>query len=151
MKKMLFFLSFCFFILILSVVFLSLRPTVTVINYSKNRLYLHFDEVKYDVEPNPEQVDRIVKSNPDIVEPGERVKLTISLTSVMKNAVEFNIGWLAGGRYSYNATGGGGQNFTITSKQGECSFYLSVFDGYNNYLLEGRKRKFCIARLLPNK
>lgn len=150
MKKFVIFLSFCFFI-IFAVVFLSLRPTITVINESKDRLYLHFDEVKHDVEPTPEEVNRIVKLKPNIIEPGAKFKLTISLTSLMKSGVELNIGWLSGSRYSYNANGGGGQSFTITSQEGECSFSLTIRDGYNNYLLDGQEKKFCITKLLPIK
>lgn len=151
MKKCVIFLSFLFFIIFFAAVFLPLRPTITVINETKDRLYLHFDEVKHNVEPTPEEVNRIVKSKPDVVEPGAKFNLTISLTSLMKSGVEFNIGWLSASRYSYNAIGSGGQNFTITSQQGECSFSLTIRDGYNNYLLDGQEKKFCITKLLPIK
>lgn len=149
MKKFVIFLSLCIFIIMFAAVFLPFRPTITVKNESSERLYLHFDEIKHDVEPTPEEVDRIVKSKSDIVEPGATFKLTTSFSSLMISGIELNIGWLTGGEYSYNAIGGGGQNFIITSKQGECSFSLTVRDGYNNYVLNSQKGRFCTMKLSP--
>ncbi|HDK9818598.1 TPA: hypothetical protein PVT08_004922, partial [Klebsiella pneumoniae] len=79
----------------------------------------------YNVEPEPDEVARIVRSKPEIIAPGKRVKIKASFTSLIRKDAALDIGWRVGGQYEYNAVGSGGQNFILSSKEGVC--YASIY------------------------
>lgn len=99
----------------------------------------------------PEEVDKIIKARPDIIAPGQQLRLTTSFFSIISEGYDLNIGWLIGGRYSYNATGGGGQNFTFSKKTGGCLTRLTINPGYNNSELINEAGGICLKKISPLK
>ncbi|USR60785.1 hypothetical protein NFJ01_21570 [Lelliottia amnigena] len=151
MKKTLI-LMFIFVLSFFCVVrFIPLRPAVIIQNKTNENLYLQTDESKFGIEPTPEEVDKIIKTRPDIIVPGGEVRLTTSFFSIISEGYEINIGWLIGGRYSYNATGGGGQNFLLSSKTGVCSAKLTIKPGHNNFEIINEVGGICLKKLSPIK
>lgn len=147
MKKTLI-LMFIFLLIFFCAVSLTpLRPTVIVQNKTNANLYLQADESVFGIEPTPEEVDKIMKASPGVIVPGGEMRLTTSFSSIISEGYEFNIGWLIGGRYSYNATGGGGQNFLLSSKTGVCSVTLTVKPGYNNVEIINEVGGICLKKL----
>lgn len=145
-------LMFIFLLIFLSVIsIIPLRPVVIIQNDTNEILFLQADESLFGIEPEPEEVDKIMKSYPDTIVPGGEVKLTTSLFSVILEGYEFNVGWLIGGRYAYNSTGGGGQNFLLSSKTGVCSAQLTIKPGHNNFKIINEVGGICIKKLSPIK
>lgn len=134
-------IEFCGFL------FIPLRPVIFVQNATNERVYLSADEVVYGVEPTPEEVDKMMKTKPDIIEAGESIKLTTSFLSVINDGYSLDIGWQTGGRPSYNATGGGGQSFLFSSEFGQCSVKLIIKPGYHHYEVSEKKDGICLAKL----
>lgn len=134
----------------LAVIWLApFRPLITIHNDTGKQLYILSGESERGVEPEPEEVEKIIRSKPDVIEPGGVLRLTPSFGSLIKDGFEFNIGWLIGGKHAYNATGSGGQNFILSSTTGTCSVSLIIQDGYNNYLLKDEEGDFCLKKLFP--
>lgn len=145
-------LMFIFLLIVLCVIrIIPLRPVVVIQNETNASLYLQADESVFGIEPTPEEVDKIMKARPDIIVPGGEIKLTTSFFSIMSEGYEFNVGWLIGGRYSYNATGGGGQNFLLSSKTGVCSAKLIIKPGHNNFEIINEVGGICLKKLSPIK
>ena len=138
---MLFLIVFCAFLLI------PLRPVIFVQNATSERVYIRADELIYGVEPDPEEVEKIIKAKPDIVEAGENIKLTASFFPIIKDGYVFNIGWLTGGRRSFSANGSGGQSFLFSPKVGVCSAKLIIKPGYHNFEVSDKKEGICLAKL----
>lgn len=151
MKKFLIFL-FSFFLISLFVVrIIPLKPVVIIQNKTNATLFLQAGESVFGIEPTPEEVDKIMKIRPDAIVPGGEVKLTTSFSSILSEGYEYNVGWLVGGRYSYNATGGGGQNFVLTSKKGVCLTKLIIKPGHNNFEVINEAGGMCLKKLSPIK
>ncbi|ECE6154975.1 hypothetical protein DPK65_22855 [Salmonella enterica subsp. enterica] len=131
--------------------FAPFRPFIIIHNDTGKKLYIHSGERGHGVEPEPEEVEKIIRSKPDVIEPGEAIKLTSSFGFLISDGFEFNVGWLIGGGHAYNATGGGGQDFLFSSTIGTCSVSLIILDGYNNYLLKNEDGDFCLKKLYPFK
>ncbi|UNA36015.1 hypothetical protein LRM35_00320 [Klebsiella variicola subsp. variicola] len=84
----------------------------------------------YNVEPEPDEVARIVRSKPEIIAPGKSVKIKASFTSLIRKDAALDIGWRVGGQYEYNAAGSGGQNFILSSKEGVCCASIYIKDDF---------------------
>ncbi|KAB8308358.1 hypothetical protein EH228_13270 [Erwinia endophytica] len=151
MKKNVLLLCGVFLIVFIVLGFIPLRPSITIKNNTSERLYLSSSEGVHDIEPDPEEVERIMKVRPEVIEAGGTIQITPSFIFLMKNNIEFDVGWLTGGRYAYKATGGGGQNFIFSSATGTCSISLVIWEGYNNYSMENKKKDFCIKKISPLK
>ncbi|MCK1970528.1 hypothetical protein ACP26F_16435 [Franconibacter pulveris 1160] len=151
MKKILI-LMFISLLIFLGVVrIIPLKPVVIIQNDTNENLYLQADESLFGIEPAPEEVDKIMKARPDIIVPGGELKLTTSFFSVISEGYELNVGWLIGGRYAYNSTGGGGQNFLLSSKTGVCSAQLTIKPGHNNFEIINEVGGVCLKKLSPIK
>ena len=138
-------LTFIFlFIAIVAIYLIPIRPSIIVQNATKERVYLHANESICGVEPTPEYADKIMKNPPDVIEPGETLKLMASFSSIMMESYELNIGWSTGGQFEYNSTGGGGGNLLISSKPEFCSAVLIISPGYNNFEIKNKISGFCL-------
>ncbi|PVZ79398.1 hypothetical protein C9426_33745 [Serratia sp. S1B] len=146
-KLLMLFLS----MLLLSVLigFIPTRPFVIVKNDTDKQMYLYSSEGVHGLEPTPDEVRKIIRQKPNIIEPGETIKLTLSFMSLIKENAEFNIGWRIGGQYEYNSMGGGSQAFILSSLIGGCSILLTVHDGVHNYTLRNEPDKFCYKKITP--
>ncbi|HFQ8753473.1 TPA: hypothetical protein ACHV3E_002037 [Klebsiella pneumoniae] len=112
-------------VLVLVAHFIPIRPVVVIINNTNETIFVYAGESIYNVEPEPDEVARIVRSKPEIIAPGKRVKIKASFTSLIRKDAALDIGWRVGGQYEYNAAGSGGQNFILSSKEGVC--YASIY------------------------
>ncbi|HEB5032361.1 TPA: hypothetical protein R0E57_005071, partial [Klebsiella pneumoniae] len=112
-------------VLVLVAHFIPIRPVVVIINNTNETIFVYAGESIYNVEPEPDEVVRIVRSKPEIIAPGKRVKIKASFTSLIRKDAALDIGWRVGGQYEYNAAGSGGQNFILSSKEGVC--YASIY------------------------
>ncbi len=65
---------------------------------------------------------------PDVIDPGETLKLAPSILSLLKKNIRKDTGWRIGGRYSFNSVGGGGQAFMLTRASGVCSVLITIND-----------------------
>ncbi|EIW8844672.1 TPA: hypothetical protein RRI29_004936, partial [Klebsiella pneumoniae] len=102
-------------VLVLVAHFIPIRPVVVIINNTNETIFVYAGESIYNVEPEPDEVARIVRSKPEIIAPGKRVKIKASFTSLIRKDAALDIGWRVGGQYEYNAAGSGGQNFILSS------------------------------------
>ncbi|MDJ0087504.1 hypothetical protein [Pantoea allii] len=129
------------------VCFIPVRPVVIVQNTTKERVYLHTTESISGIEPAPEEVDKIMRARPDIIESGEEVKIKGSFSSIIMDGYKLNIGWSVGGEFEYNANGGGGLAFLLSSKSNVCSAKLIIQPGYNNFEIIDRFHGVCLKKL----
>lgn len=53
-----------------------IRPFVTITNNTNKSLFIYAGESIYNVDPEPEEVERIVRSKPEIIAPGEQDEFT---------------------------------------------------------------------------
>lgn len=127
-----------------------IRPFVTIINNTNKPLFIYAGESIYDVDPEPEEVERIVRSKPEIIAPGEQYEFTASFISLIRKDAAIDVGWRIGGRYEYNSTGGGGQNFILSSTAGACSVSIKINDGFNN-TLESAPGDLCFKKIMAFK
>lgn len=147
-KKMILFLCCIFFGMLFIVAHvIPVRPVVTVKNNTSKSLYIYMDESIYGVEPEPDEVEEIVKSKPEVIAPGKEFKLTASFMSLIRRDAAIDIGWRMGGAYEYNSTGGGGQNFLLSSKEGFCSVAIEIQNGFNNSTLKNAPGGWCLKKL----
>lgn len=123
------------------------RPAVIVQNATKERVYFRAGESINGVEPSPEEVDKVMRKHPDVIEPGETLKITSSFSAIILEGYELNVGWSTGGQFEYNSTGSGGQNFHISSKSGFCSAVLIISPGYNDFELNDKVDGICLKKL----
>lgn len=144
-------LILCLSILLLSVLigFVPIRPFVIIKNDTDKQIYLYSSEGVHGLEPTPDEVEKIIRQKPNIIEPGETIKLTLSFMSLIKENIEFNIGWRIGGQYEYNSAGSGGQVFILSPSTGVCSILITVRDGLYNYALNKDPGRFCYKRIMP--
>lgn len=141
-------LTFTFLLIAIVVVYLiPVRPVVIIQNTTKERVYLHTTESVYGIEPTPEEVDKIMKARPDIIEPGEEVKIKSSFSSIIMDDYELNIGWSTGGQFEYNANGGGGLGFHLSSKSNICSAKLIIQPGYSHFKMVNQAQGICLKKL----
>lgn len=147
MKKIAILIFIFLLIAVVVVCLIPVRPVVIVQNATKERVYLSAYESVYGIELTPEEVDKIMRGHPDVIEPGKTLKITASFTSLMTDGSEFNIGWSTGGRFEYNATGGGGKNFQLSSKSGMCSVKLIIHSGYNYFEIDNRAKGLCLKKI----
>lgn len=141
-------LTFTFILIaIFGVYLIPVRPVITVKNATKELVYLRATESTYGIEPTPEGVDRIMRVHPSVIEPGKTLKITSSFSSIIMSGYELNIGWLTGGTFEYSATGGGGQNFLLSSKSNICSAILTIHPGYNHFEMSGQTNGICLKKL----
>lgn len=124
-----------------------IRPFVTITNNTNKPLFIYAGESIYGVDPEPEEVERIVRSKPEIIAPGEKSKFTASFISLIRSDAALDIGWRIGGRYAYNSTGGGGQNFILSSTAGACSVSIKINNGFNNEVLENVPGDLCFKKI----
>lgn len=141
-------LTFIFLFIATVVIYLiPVRPAVIVQNATKERVYFRAGESINGVEPSPEEVDKVMRKHPDVIEPGETLKITSSFSAIILEGYELNVGWSTGGQFEYNSTGSGGQNFHISSKSGFCSAVLTIFPGYNDFELNDKVDGICLKKL----
>ncbi|MBD8115500.1 MULTISPECIES: hypothetical protein [Pantoea] len=141
-------LTFIFLFIATVVIYLiPVRPAVIVQNATKERVYFRAGESINGVEPSPEEVDKVMRKHPDVIEPGETLKITSSFSAIILEGYELNVGWSTGGQFEYNSTGSGGQNFHISSKSGFCSAVLTISPGYNDFELNDKVDGICLKKL----
>lgn len=141
-------LTFIFLFIATVVIYLiSVRPAVIVQNATKERVYFRAGESINGVEPSPEEVDKVMRKHPDVIEPGETLKIISSFSAIILEGYELNVGWSTGGQFEYNSTGSGGQNFHISSKSGFCSAVLTISPGYNDFELNDKVDGICLKKL----
>lgn len=141
-------LTFIFLFIATVVIYLiPVRPAVIVQNATKERVYFRAGESINGVEPSPEEVDKVMRKHPDVIEPGETLKITSSFSAIILEGYELNVGWSTGGQFEYNSTGSGGQNFHISSKSGFCSAVLTISLGYNDFELNDKVDGICLKKL----
>lgn len=141
-------LTFIFLFIATVVIYLiPVRPAVIVQNATKERVYFRAGESINGVEPSPEEVDKVMRKHPDVIEPGETLKITPSFSAIILEGYELNVGWSTGGQFEYNSTGSGGQNFHISSKSGFCSAVLTISPGYNDFELNDKVDGICLKKL----
>ena len=71
-------------VLVLVAHFIPIRPVVVIINNTNETIFVYAGESIYNVEPEPDEVARIVRSKPEIIAPGKRVKIKASFTSLIR-------------------------------------------------------------------
>ncbi|WNK49827.1 hypothetical protein RM153_05685 [Pantoea agglomerans] len=141
-------LTFIFLFIATVVIYLiPVRPAVIVQNATKERVYFRAGESINGVEPSPEEVDKVMRKHPDVIEPGETLKITSSFSAIILEGYELNVGWSTGGQFEYNSTGSGGQNFHISSKSGFCSAVLIISPRYNDFELNDKVDGICLKKL----
>lgn len=141
-------LTFIFLFIATVVIYLiPVRPAVIVQNATKERVYFRAGESINGVEPSPEEVDKVMRKHPDVIEPGETLKIISSFSAIILEGYELNVGWSTGGQFEYNSTGSGGQNFHISSKSGFCSAVLTISPGYNDFELNDKVDGICLKKL----
>ena len=146
-KKLLGYIVFFSGLLVLIVHAFPIRPFVTITNNTNKPLFIYAGESIYDVDPEPEEIERIVRSKPKIIAPGQISQFTASFISLIRKDAAIDIGWRIGGQYEYNSTGGGGQNFILSSTAGACSVSIKVNDGFNNEVLENASGDLCFKKI----
>lgn len=134
-------------LLVLVVHVFPIRPFVTITNNTNKHLFIYAGESIYDVDPEPEEVERIVRSKPKIIAPGEKSEFTASFISLIRRDAVIDIGWRIGGQYEYNSVGGGGRNFILSSTAGACSVSIKINDGFNNDILEKAPGYLCFKKI----
>lgn len=148
MKRNVMLLCCCVACLIFMVAyFVPLRPVVTITNNTGKVMYIYAGESIYGVEPEPDEVVEIVKSKPDVLASGKELKLTASFMSLIRKDAAIDIGWRIGGQYEYNSTGGGGQNFLLSSSEGACSVSIKIQDGVNKAILDNDSGDVCLKKI----
>ena len=85
---------------------IPIRPVVTIINNTSKPLFVYAGESVYDVDPEPDEVEQIVRSKPDIIASGKKIAFTASFMSLIRKDAAIDIGWRIGGQYEYNSNGG---------------------------------------------
>ena len=80
-------------VLVLVAHFIPIRPVVVIINNTKETIFVYAGESIYNVEPEPVEVARIVRSKPEIIAPGKSVKIKASFTSLIRKDAALDIGW----------------------------------------------------------
>lgn len=63
---------------------------------------------------------------------------------MIKDDVVIDIGWRTGTRYEYNAVGGGGRNFLLSSDEGLCSVFIVIQEGYHKDSFEYEDGNACL-------
>ncbi|WP_312995924.1 hypothetical protein [Leclercia sp.] len=84
-------------LLVLIVHIFPIRPFVIITNNTNKSLFIYAGESIYDVDPEPEEVERIVKSKPKVIAPGEKSEFTASFISLIRRDAAIDIGWRVGG------------------------------------------------------
>ena len=125
-------------VLVLVAHFIPIRPVVVIINNTNETIFVYAGESIYNVEPEPDEVARIVRSKPEIIAPGKRVKI--------KDAA-LDIGWRVGGQYEYNAAGSGGQNFILSSKEGVCYASIYIKDDFFKGAIKNGSSNKCLKKI----
>lgn len=150
MKKMtLLYIAFFLGLSVMVAHVIPIRPVVTITNNTNESLFVYAGESVYGVEPEPDEVERIVRSQPEVIAPGKKFELTASFISLIRNDATIDIGWRIGGQYEYNSTGGGGQNFLLSSTEGACSVSIEIQSGFNNNTLENAPYDLCLKKIKP--
>ncbi|WP_404680172.1 hypothetical protein [Raoultella terrigena] len=129
---------------------IPVRPVVTIVNNTKEYIFVYAGESIYDVEPEPDEVDKIVRSKPEIISPGKKIDVTVSLLSLIRRGAAIDIGWRLGGPYDYNSIGGGGRNFILSSSEGVCSVSIKI-QGVLDNTLENTSGGLCLKKIKPFK
>ncbi|HBR2030419.1 hypothetical protein N5I82_17120 [Klebsiella quasipneumoniae] len=127
--------------------FIPIRPVVVVINNTNETIFVYAGESIYNVEPEPDEVARIVRSKPEIIAPGKRVKIKVSFISLFRKDAALDIGWRIGGQYEYNAAGGGGQNFILSTKEGVCYASIYIKDDFVKGMIKNSPGNKCFKKI----
>lgn len=130
-------------------VFYFVKPSIFLYNNTNKIIYVYSSESTYGVEPNEKEVEEIIKMKPDVIDPGETLKLAPSILSLLKKNIRKDTGWRIGGRYSFNSAGGGGQAFMLTRASGVCSVLITIND--NKSELEEIEKSYCYKKIKPFK
>lgn len=147
MKKI---ISIIFVLMILVFIYMmSAKPHVIVKNNTVKPIYVLSGESRYGVEPDPAKIDGITKARPDVIMPGEVMKISPSFSSLMKDDSVIDLGWNIGARYEHAASGGGGWNFLLSDEEGACSISVVVNEGYNNDSFDEKNDGFCYKKMKP--
>lgn len=128
---------------------MPIRPVITIVNNTHEPLYIYAGESIYGVDPEPDEVDEIMRSKPDIIAPGKEFRLSASFMSLIREDATIDISWQIGGMYEYNSMGGGGQNFILSSTEGFCSVLIKVQPGFHNNTLEDNHSDLCLKNIKP--
>ena len=134
-------------VLVLVAHFIPIRPVVVIINNTNETIFVYAGESIYNIEPEPDEVARIVRSKPEIIAPGKRVKIKASFTSLIRKDAALDIGWRVGGQYEYNAAGSGGQNFILSSKEGVCYASIYIKDDFFKGAIKNGSSNKCLKKI----
>lgn len=69
-------------------VFYFVKPSIFLYNNTNKIIYVYSSESTYGVEPNEKEVEEIIKMKPDVIDPGETLKLAPSILSLLKKISE---------------------------------------------------------------
>ncbi|EIR50945.1 hypothetical protein YPPY14_1745, partial [Yersinia pestis PY-14] len=68
-------------------VFYFVKPSIFLYNNTNKIIYVYSSESTYGVEPNEKEVEEIIKMKPDVIDPGETLKLAPSILSLLKKNI----------------------------------------------------------------
>lgn len=77
-------------------VFYFVKPSIFLYNNTNKIIYVYSSESTYGVEPNEKEVEEIIKMKPDVIDPGETLKLAPSILSLLKKNIRKDTGWRIG-------------------------------------------------------
>lgn len=126
---------------------IPIRPVIVIENNTNESMFVYAGESIYNIEPAPDEVEGIIRSKPEIIAPGKKMKFTSSFISLMRKDAAIDIGWRVGGKYGYNSNGGGGQNFILSSTGGACAVSIEINDGLNSNTIEKNPGGWCLKKL----
>lgn len=146
-KIRLIFIMFFLGLLVLVAQVIPIRPVITIINHTNKYIYVFAGVSVYNVDPDPGEVERIVKAKPEIIAPGGESVFTPSFISLFRKDAAIDISWRVGSQYEYNQTGGGGRNFILSSVEGSCSVLIKIKNGRNDDALESVPGDLCLKKI----
>ncbi|WP_313108892.1 hypothetical protein [Atlantibacter sp.] len=146
-KIVLVYIAFFLGLLVVASHIIPIRPVVVIANNTDEYIFVYAGESIYNIEPEPEEVERIVRLKPKIIASGKKIKITSSFMSLIKKDVAIDIGWRVGGQYGYNSIGGGGQNFILSSIEGVCSVSIEIKDSSSTNIIKNNPGGLCLKKL----
>jgi len=146
-KVVLVYIAFFLVLLVVASHIIPIRPVIVIANNTNKPLFVYAGESIYNVEPEPEEVERIVRSKPQVIASGKKIKITSSFMSLIRKDAAIDIGWKVGGQYEYNSFGGGGQNFILSSTEGVCSVSIEINDVSSASVIENNFDDLCVKKL----
>lgn len=99
---------------------IPIRPVIVIENNTNESMFVYAGESIYNIEPAPDEVEEIIRSKPEIIAPGKKMKFTSSFISLMRKDAAIDIGWRVGGKYGYNSNGGGAEFYSLLNGRSMC-------------------------------